>query len=131
MPLEHAAPGTPGFEKNIREMVASGHPQKQAVAAAYAASRDDAQDPLLAAADALFAHCDSFERGEVRDAQITSGNYSKVRKGDKITQEWDGKQWKTVDPKSSVKGPRETQTWSGTRWDSEKIMPDEAILGKK
>ena len=39
MPLTHSKPGTPGFSRNVAEMVKSGHPQNQAVAAAYSAAR--------------------------------------------------------------------------------------------
>lgn len=39
MPLiKGAKPGSKGFKKNIQEMIESGHPQNQAVAAAYSAS---------------------------------------------------------------------------------------------
>jgi hypothetical protein len=39
MPLKKdAKPGSKGFKSNIEEMVKSGHPVKQAVAAAYSAS---------------------------------------------------------------------------------------------
>lgn len=39
MPLiKGAKPGSKGFKKNVEEMVASGHPVKQAVAASYSAS---------------------------------------------------------------------------------------------
>lgn len=45
MPLEHAAPGTPGFSRNVEAEVAAGKPVAQAVAIAYANSgeRSDAQ----------------------------------------------------------------------------------------
>lgn len=42
MPLENAAPGTPGFSRNIETEMKAGKPQKQAVAIAYAKSREDA-----------------------------------------------------------------------------------------
>lgn len=39
MPLKKGAkPGSSGFKDNIREMVKSGHPVKQSVAAAYSAA---------------------------------------------------------------------------------------------
>lgn len=39
MPLKKGAkPGSKGFQDNIREMVSSGHPVKQSVAAAYSAA---------------------------------------------------------------------------------------------
>lgn len=45
MPLEKAAPGTPGFKRNIKREMAAGKPQKQAVAIAFAKSRDDDMPP--------------------------------------------------------------------------------------
>jgi hypothetical protein len=44
MPLEYAKPGTPGFGRNVEEMIASGHPQRQAVAAAYSAAGETKDD---------------------------------------------------------------------------------------
>jgi len=37
MPLK---PGKKNFKSNVREMIKSGHPQKQALAAAYAKARE-------------------------------------------------------------------------------------------
>ncbi len=96
MPLETAAVGTPGFSKNIATERAAGKPEKQAVAIAYGKARGDA------------------------GRQIISGTDGNIKKGDKQTQEWNGRSWKTVDPKTPAKGPRETQTWTGSRWDSER-----------
>lgn len=62
MPLEHAKPGTPGFGRNIAEMEKSGHPPKQAIAAAYSAagehrgSRDAAAVRILGGEDPAGPH---------------------------------------------------------------------------
>ena len=42
MPLEKAAPGSAGFKRNIKHLVAAGKPTKQAVAIAYSKGRDGA-----------------------------------------------------------------------------------------
>lgn len=44
MPLESGPVGSPAFKHNIEEMVKAGHPQNQAVAAAYSKARGDS-DP--------------------------------------------------------------------------------------
>lgn len=67
MPLEKAPVGSPGFSSNIAEMVKSGHPQAQAIAAAYRAAGergDSRMDALFAAADALFSRADAMEHGK-------------------------------------------------------------------
>lgn len=51
MPLEHGK-SRETFEHNVREMVHTGHPVKQAVAAAYREQRSDA-DPIHAYMDAV------------------------------------------------------------------------------
>ena len=43
MPLERAAPGTPGFSRNVATEVNAGKPEKQAVAIAYNQARGDAK----------------------------------------------------------------------------------------
>lgn len=48
MPLEKAAPGTPGFGRNIETEIAAGKPEKQAVAIAYQKARGDNGDPFAA-----------------------------------------------------------------------------------
>lgn len=66
MPLEKVPVGSPGFSHNISEMVKAGHPQAQAIAAAYRAAgerKDSRIDALFAAADALFSRADAMERG--------------------------------------------------------------------
>jgi hypothetical protein len=45
MPLEKAAPGSPGFKRNIKREIEAGKPQKQAVAIAYSKSRRDTAWP--------------------------------------------------------------------------------------
>lgn len=41
MPLKKdAKPGSKGFKENIKEMVQSGHPVNQSVAAAYSAAKE-------------------------------------------------------------------------------------------
>ena len=58
MPLEKAPVGSPGFKRNIEEMVKSGHPQPQAIAAAYREARADA-DP-----HGVHAYHDACIRGD-------------------------------------------------------------------
>lgn len=62
MPLEHAPVGSAGFGNNIREMIEHGHPQKQAVAAAYRAARGDELDPLTDRAVTLSQRADGVTR---------------------------------------------------------------------
>lgn len=44
MPLEKGK-SREAFEHNVREMVKAGHPQKQALAAAYREQRSDSSEP--------------------------------------------------------------------------------------
>jgi hypothetical protein len=49
------------------------------------------------------------------DGKVVGGG-KKSKIPTRITQEWDGKQWKTVDPASKPKGPRETEEFDGKQW---------------
>lgn len=53
---------------------------------------------------------------EFEDDHDRWGPGPEVKKGDRITQEWDGSKWSNVDPNSSPKGKRITQEWSGKAW---------------
>jgi len=67
MPLEAAAPGTPGFSRNVEREVAAGRPVKQALAIAYANSGEkkmDRMDAALDAADELARRADAMSRGD-------------------------------------------------------------------
>ena len=53
MPLE-TGKSRAAFEHNVREMIKAGHPQKQALAAAYREQRQDSSEPT--ARDHLAEH---------------------------------------------------------------------------
>jgi len=73
VPLEHGK-SRAAFEHNVREMIKAGHPQKQAVAAAYREQREDRLDSVVAKCAAFDCRADSFD-GLVKE--LESKGYSK------------------------------------------------------
>lgn len=58
MPLKSGPVGGAAFKNNIKEMVEAGHPQKQAVAAAYREAGEGRHDARIR------AYTDSVRRGD-------------------------------------------------------------------
>lgn len=88
MPLENAAPGTPGFSRNIETEIRAGKPQKQAVAIAYSKSGERKDETILGRKDAA-----SLPAGLTvsrLDAALALGDQLHAKADAAETGRWDG-----------------------------------------